>query len=130
MTSYCCLPPYPHSSEELWQIYSKGGSDSIHLHLYPKPDQRFASTEFDAAGLLLAQTIAAIRQEKANNKLPLNCPLTELTLTLPAAQAELVSFVEEEIKAAGRVEKLELKEGAAFALAPVWGTPPAKPTKA
>ncbi len=122
------LSPFiPHSTEELWQIYSSSPTDSIHLQSYPAPDARFASPEYDAAGLLLAQAIAAIRQEKANNKLPLNCPVTHLTLTLPAEQAKLVVSIKEEIEAAGRVEKLTVKEGAAFALHCVWGQPPQRP---
>jgi valyl-tRNA synthetase len=136
-------PIIPHSSEEMWQIFNSPAHstsshptasphppfDSIHLHSYPKPDAHFESSKFDAAGLLLAQVISTIRQDKAANKLPLNCPITEATLTLPADAAQHVSSIEEEIKAAGRVEKLIVKEGAAFALQYVWGEPPQRLVK-
>ncbi len=107
-------PIAPHSSEELWQMFRAGETDLVSKHAYPAPDQKMAHEKSVPVGQLLAQIISAIRQEKAARKLSLNAPIPQLDLVLTKEQHPHLKSIEEEIKFAGRAEKIEVKEGDAL----------------
>jgi len=113
-------PITPHSSEELWQMFAKKESDSVHLQTYPTPDARFAQVPSVAAGLLLAKVMAEIRQQKASAKKPLNSPILRLELGLSHEELVQLPAIDEEIKMAGSVKEIVAMEAAEFSARVEW----------
>ena len=101
-------------------MFAKTQEESVHLQTYPSPDARFASSETEAAGLLLAKVLAEIRQQKASNKKPLNAPIAKLGLSLAPEEISQMPHIEEEIKMAGNVKELVAAESAVFTAKVEW----------
>jgi len=102
------LAPFtPHVSEELYQMFSKGDSDSVHGQKYPDANSAFNFKDSSSSGMRLKEIIDWIRNEKAKRKLPLNAQIPSLSIS---AESDL-SLIEEEIKAVGRIDELAIKKG-------------------
>jgi valyl-tRNA synthetase len=83
------------SAEELLQLCEPSGSD----------DQGVAALEFAAA------VLGAIRKKKSEEQRPLKTAVARATITAPAAQLELLSLVERDLRASGLIRELEIANG-------------------
>lgn len=131
-------PIIPHSCEEVWQIFKKEENESVHakkeggnahskkenetvqLHSYPKSKKEWKFEESVSSGALLAQIVAQVRQEKANNKLALNSEVKELLLTLTKEQISEIEKIKDELCNVCKILKLNVKEGDSFSIAPTY----------
>jgi valyl-tRNA synthetase len=75
-------PVVPHVTEEIYQIMFKENKcfESLQISPWPKFNQALIDEEAEKAGDVLISAITQGRQSKAENKLPLNLPLTGLTI--------------------------------------------------
>lgn len=101
-------PITPHLSEEMYQMFAKSETDSVHLQAYPRENPQFSFPQTVSTGFKLKEIIDWIRIEKGKRKLPLNASIPSMEISVEAD----LSGIEEEIGAVGRIEKLTVKKGA------------------
>ena len=106
-------PAIPHLTEEIYSfMYADGGSDSIHLSLWPEADESLIDEEAERRGDLIIAVIRDVRKEKNRLGIPLNKPLDELRIYAGSSEeAEMVSMGIEDISATLKAEDMEVLEG-------------------
>ena len=87
------------------------GNISIHGTDWPTKDKKKYNPEKVALGGFLIDIIAAIRQEKASQRIALNQPLKQVTITVPEEQIEAVKKNQNLIKMPTHISKLIVKAG-------------------
>jgi valyl-tRNA synthetase len=103
-------PHLPFVSEEVWSWWRDG---SIHRSAWPDP-----TTVRDLAGAdaspreysEASDVIAAIRKEKSLQKRSLGSEVERAVVHTPAANAVVLSTVAADVKAAGRIRELDVRE--------------------
>ena len=111
-------PIMPFITEEIYQTYYKKteGDKSIHLAEWPKWDKKnlglwsekdiISTTHFANRWFLLKDIISKVRQEKTNNKKPMNA---ECILSLPEGARNKLADMLDDLKAVANAK--EIKEG-------------------
>ncbi|MEK6953617.1 MAG: valine--tRNA ligase [Candidatus Micrarchaeota archaeon] len=100
-----------YTAEELYhQLYSKEARQSISIHLekWPAADEAQMSSESEAIADKLHSIISEIRKYKAAGKLPLNCVLSSVKISIPESFEHDFPQIEEEIKAVARAKAIQL----------------------
>jgi valyl-tRNA synthetase len=84
-------PITPHITEEIYQHYFRRteGHKSIHVSQWPEFDASLVSKKAEKAGDMAADVIAAIRKYKSANSLPMNAPLSYVTIDTNAVRPVL-----------------------------------------
>ncbi|MEV7194616.1 valine--tRNA ligase [Streptomyces sp. NPDC093510] len=102
-------PVLPFVTEEVWSWWRDG---SVHRSAWPGAAQlrRHAG---DAAVLTAAsEAIAAVRRAKSQAKLSMRADVTRATVTAPRATLDHFAAAQGDVRAAGRLGSVELREGA------------------
>jgi len=73
-------PIIPHVTEELYQALFRKSEGAVSIHLAKWPEPEWQDEQARQTGELAVQIIAAVRQWKHEQGLPLNAELSELTL--------------------------------------------------
>ncbi len=102
-------PFLPYVTEEVWSWWQPG---SVHRAPWPEPShlQARAGPGDDAALTAAAAAIAAIRKAKSAARLPMRAPVSTLTLTAPRARLEALAAAGPDVRAAGHVGQIDLRE--------------------
>lgn len=105
------LAPFaPFITEEMYQSFFKRFSredvESIHLSKWPEPDRELLNDDAEKLAEMAKDIVAAVRQWKTANKLPLNAPLRIVTIEEPE-----IAPVAEDLK--GTLKIAEIKVGEA-----------------
>jgi valyl-tRNA synthetase len=101
-------PFLPFATEEVWSWWRTG---SVHRAPWPSPDEiaRVAgdgdATRLDTVGAALSQ----LRRAKSERKLSMRAEIRLAEVRGPAAQLALVATCADDLRAAGRIERLELR---------------------
>jgi valyl-tRNA synthetase len=114
-TLYTCLeactkllaPFAPHITEEIYQRFFKkfDKASSIHLSKWPEANKDLINKEAEELGEQAKDIVAAVRQWKTANKLPLNAPLKEIIIDAD------VKEIEEDLK--GTLKAAKISQGKA-----------------
>jgi valyl-tRNA synthetase len=108
------LAPFcPHITEKIYLEMFKEtiGKISIHATEWPEKDKRRYDKQKAIIGKELIELIAEIRKEKAANRIALNQPLKQATVTLPAEKISLINDHLELTKLPLHIKTLNLKKG-------------------
>ncbi|MHB8262709.1 MAG: valine--tRNA ligase [Acidimicrobiales bacterium] len=103
-------PFLPFASEEAWSWWH---DSSIHLAPWPEPSEFPATREtagpdlFDSASTLLSM----VRKHKSTNKCSMRAKVDELRVSAPPGYLDMLVQFEDDIKAAGNIDKLVTSQG-------------------
>ncbi len=116
-------PFLPFVTDEVWSWLPQAddgaaASGSVHRASWPEPEPLLAAGGTDAkqAGALLdaaSAAIGAIRKAKSQARLPMRASVQRLAVTAPGPQLAALTEVLADVRAAGTVAEVELREGAA-----------------
>ena len=113
-------PFLPFASEEAWSWWH---DSSIHLAPWPEPSE-FPSVSaktgrelFNAAATLLSM----VRKHKSANKCSMRTNVKELRVTAPPDYLDMLEYFEDDVKAAGNIDKLTTNQGDALLADAVMG---------
>ena len=116
-------PFLPFVTDEVWSWLPQADDDaaaggSVHRASWPEPEPLLAAGGTDArqAEALLdaaSATIGAIRKAKSQARLPMRASVQRLAVTAPAPQLAALAEVLADVRAAGTVAEVELREAAA-----------------
>lgn len=100
-------PFLPFATEEVWSWWN---SESIHRSPWPEPDN---DPEAEDPGLLdvAGSALAKIRGAKTGAKVSQKTRVESLTLISPLAHSEQLRKIVPDVKAAGRIESIDLAQG-------------------
>ena len=101
-------PLLPFVTEEIWSWWRTG---SIHRSAWPLAADLPAAAS-DAALRAASEIIAAVRKAKSSAQLSQRSPAALVAVTAAAETLDAIRTVEADLRAAGRIESLELTEGA------------------
>ncbi len=118
------LAPFlPFVTDEVWSWThdTRDGAafgGSIHRASWPEPQALLAAgaagaTEAEAVLDAASTAIGAIRKAKSQARLPMRAPVRRLAVTAPAPHLEALAEVLADVRAAGSVAEVELREAAA-----------------
>lgn len=103
-------PIMPFVTEEVFHYYEFEAAESVHTTTLPQLD--VSDVEAERKGDLLASIISDVRKRKSEAQVSMRKEVSELTLTLPAEELELLDDeVQEEIKAIMTVSDIRASEG-------------------
>jgi valyl-tRNA synthetase len=116
-------PFLPFVTDEVWSWLPQADDDaaasgSVHRASWPEPepllaaggtDAKQAEAQLDAA----SAAIGAIRKAKSQARLPMRASVRRLVVTAPAPQLAALAEVLADVRAAGTVAEVELREAAA-----------------
>jgi valyl-tRNA synthetase len=103
------LAPFaPFITEEIYQSFFKRfeKTESIHISKWPEPDTKLLNEDAEKLAEMAKDIVAAIRQYKMANKLPLNAPLAQVTIEEPE-----IAPIADDLK--GTLKIAEIKVGQA-----------------
>jgi valyl-tRNA synthetase len=103
-------PFLPFVTEEVWSWWQEG---SVHRAAWPEPAEVLPAAEGAGGGTLQAASaaIAAIRGAKSGARASMRTPVRELVVTAPQDHLDALAAVLPDVRAAGRVERTELRLG-------------------
>jgi valyl-tRNA synthetase len=108
-------PFFPFAAEETWSWWHE---DSVHRAPWPTPEELGTAREnADREVLTVASdVIAAVRKGKSEAKVSMRTEVATVKVTAPAAILDRVTQAESDLRAAGRIAKIEqtAAEGAAL----------------
>ncbi len=106
-------PFLPYATDEVWSWW-QSGAGSIHRASWPTRDEAAAALDSANAGLLpLAQTaLFHLRKAKSDAKVSMKADVLSATLVAPAAELERIRGFEADLRAVGRIQRLDWAEGA------------------
>jgi valyl-tRNA synthetase len=101
-------PFLPFVTEEAWSGWQEG---SVHLAAWPEPEPLHARA--GDPGLLgaAAAAIAAVRKAKTEARVSMRTQARSLTVTAPGDHLARLASVVEDVRAAGHLERIELRPG-------------------
>jgi valyl-tRNA synthetase len=104
-------PVLPFVTEEVWSWWQEG---SVHLAAWP--DAAELRTQADAPDVLTIATevLTAVRRAKSEAKLSMRADVRRAAVTAPGAVLDRLALAETDLRAAGRIQDLELREGEAM----------------
>jgi len=97
-------PIMPHITEELYQLIFRGKS-SIHTSSWPTPGK--IDKQAEATGDLCVKIISALRQWKQSRKLPLNTPLSCVTISASDKERAMIKKVLDDIKGTMKIKEIK-----------------------
>ena len=108
-------PFLPFVTDEVWSWWRPG---TVHAAPWPAPAELLEActpaTE-DAQGVAALEfataVLGAIRKKKSEEQRPLKTPVARAIISAPAAQLELLSLVEKDLRAAGLIRDIETQQG-------------------
>jgi valyl-tRNA synthetase len=103
-------PITPHLTEEIYQaMYAEDkGFKSLQVSPWPKYDPEMENEAVEKNGDLVMAIMSSVRQDKAENKLPLNAPVKTLDVYAGSAEtANVINSVKDDI--AGTLKIAEVK---------------------
>jgi valyl-tRNA synthetase len=116
-------PFLPFVTDEVWSWLPQAddgaaASGSVHRASWPEPEPLLAAggTGAEQAEAMLdaaSAAIGAIRKAKSQARLPMRASVQRLAVTAPAPQLAALAEVLADVRAAGTVAEVELREGAA-----------------
>jgi valyl-tRNA synthetase len=114
-------PFLPFVTDEVWSWTQDGAASggSIHRASWPEPEPLQAAaggtggTEAEALLDAASAAIGAIRKAKSQARLPMRASVRRLVVTAPAPQLAALAEVLADVRAAGTVAEVELREDAA-----------------
>ena len=104
-------PISPHLTEEIYQtMYAEDkGYKSIHLALWPIPNEKRIDKKAEERGDSIIAVITAVRREKAEKRIPLNARVKKLTIyTAENAMAKMIAEGKEDIAGTCKVTNVEI----------------------
>jgi valyl-tRNA synthetase len=104
-------PVIPHLTEEIYQaMYAEAkGSPSLQVSPWPKYNPKLENDTMEETGNLAKAIISRIRQDKADQQLPLNAPATILRLySGNITTADLINSVKEDLAGTLKIDKVEV----------------------
>jgi valyl-tRNA synthetase len=102
------LAPFlPYATEEAWSWWQDG---SVHRATWPEPGECGEAGDPELL-TAVAVALAAVRGAKSQAKVSQRTDVTRAVVTAPAAVVERVRGGESDLRAAGRIQALELVEG-------------------
>jgi valyl-tRNA synthetase len=113
------LAPFiPFATEEAWNWWQEG---SIHLQSWPSKAELSTFTNHSQAGLLTtsADVLMGIRKAKSDQKLSMKAEITSLTISAPKAILEMIALIEQDLKAVGKIHKIDYQVGDELAISDV-----------
>jgi valyl-tRNA synthetase len=105
-------PFLPFACEEAWSWWQDG---SVHRAAWPDPEPLRARAGGGDPGMLDAASaaIAAVRKAKTEVRMSMRTPVRALVVTAPGDHLALLAGAADDVRAAGRVEHIELRPGTA-----------------
>lgn len=105
-------PFLPYATDEVWSWW-QSGAGSIHRASWPTRDEAATGLDSANAGLLpLAQTaLFHLRKAKSDAKVSMKADVLSATLVAPAAELERIRGFEADLRAVGRIQRLDWAEG-------------------
>ncbi|MGE6734758.1 class I tRNA ligase family protein, partial [Streptomyces sp. NPDC059900] len=101
-------PVLPFVTEEVWSWYERG---SVHRAAWPVPEIPAGA---DAGVLATAsEAITAIRRAKSEARLSMRAPVAGVVVSGPRASLDRFELARADVRAAGRVAAVELREAQA-----------------
>jgi valyl-tRNA synthetase len=113
------LAPFiPFATEEAWSWWQQG---SIHRQSWPSTLELFSFTNNSQAGLLAtsAEVLIGIRKAKSDQKLSMKAEITSLTISAPQEILETIALIEADLKAVGKIQKIDYQLAAELAISDV-----------
>ena len=109
-------PFMPFVTEEVWSWWH---STSVHAATWPRVDRlRRLTAEVDAEpSALAAEVLRAVRRAKSEAKRPLRTPVIEAIVTDRPERLNTLTAVASDVKAAGCIIELTIREGSEFTVA-------------
>ena len=104
-------PVTPHITEEIYQtMYADDkGYKSLHVSLWPAPDERRIDEEAEEHGDLIAALITEVRREKAERRMSLNTQIKKLTIYAGGKDtAEIIMEGRQDISGTCKVANIEI----------------------
>jgi valyl-tRNA synthetase len=112
-------PFLPFTTDEVWSWWQQG--ESIHRNSWPvshELTEGLDSAHFDLLGL--AETaLFGIRKAKSDAQASMKAEVSSAVLVAPEASLEKLSLITQDLKAAGRIQSLELSPGDDLAVSQV-----------
>ena len=101
-------PFLPFVTEEAWSWWQAG---SVHRAAWPEPAEALTAADGTGRGTLEAASaaIAAIRGAKSGARVSMRAPVRELVVAAPRDHLDALTAVLPDVRAAGRVERTELR---------------------
>jgi valyl-tRNA synthetase len=100
------LAPFaPFITEEIYQSFFKRfeGAESVHISKWPEPDTKLLNEDAEKLAEMAKDIVAAVRQYKMANKLPLNAPLREVTIEEPE-----IAPIADDLKGTLKIQELKV----------------------
>jgi valyl-tRNA synthetase len=103
-------PVLPYVTDEVWSWWQAG---SVHHAAWPVVEELRAAADGGQAGLLgaVGEALAAVRGAKTAAKVSMRTEAASAVLAGPAALLALVRTAESDLRGAGRIAALELRDG-------------------
>jgi valyl-tRNA synthetase len=100
-------PFLPFVADEVWSWF---GSGSVHRSAWPTAAEFSDVSDVDGGLLAVASdALGQVRRSKSERKLSLRAEVPLATVTGPAALLDLLARAEGDLRAAGRINKLEFE---------------------
>ncbi len=110
-------PVLPYVTEEVWSWWREG---SVHRAAWPTSDElRTAPTGDPALLPSVATALAVVRGAKSQAKASQRTVVTSVVLVAPASELDRLAAADADLRAAGRIERLDVRAGDAVAVADV-----------
>ncbi|TQM38137.1 valine--tRNA ligase [Pseudonocardia cypriaca] len=101
-------PVLPFVTEEVWSWWQEGS-----VHLAPWPDAAEIRAHAGDPGVLTAATdvLTAVRRAKSEAKVSMRTDVSKTVVTAPQAVLARLALAETDVRAAGRIQELDVREG-------------------
>jgi valyl-tRNA synthetase len=101
-------PVLPFVTEEVWSWWQEGS-----VHVAPWPDAAELRTQAGDPGVLTAATdvLTAVRRAKSEAKVSMRTDVESTVVTAPPDALARLALAETDIRAAGRIQQVDLREG-------------------
>ena len=110
-TTKLLAPFAPFITEDIYQAFFKrfdaSNVQSIHVTKWPEPDMTMLNEGAEKSAELAKDIVAAVRQYKMTNKMPLNAPLATVTVEEPE-----IAPIADDLKGTLKIQNLKVGEAA------------------
>jgi valyl-tRNA synthetase len=101
-------PVLPYVTEEVWSWWRQG---SVHRAPWPATGELSTAPGDRAVLALTGEALHQIRRAKSDRRLSMKAPVAVAEVLGPADALDLISLAEPELRAAGGIERLDLRPG-------------------